>query len=233
MLILGIETTTEAASVGLIDGTGRAQEETRHCHHSLSRELMGMIDRVLGAWQVKAAGLDAVAVSNGPGSFTGLRIGLATAQGLAFALQKPLIAVPTIEALVSQVTATSHPVAVLQRARKNELYMAVFSRRDDRWIKTMTETVVFPDALAGFITTPTLLVGNAVETYKAHIMAQLGDLARFPLPDAGVVPSGCAVARLASSLHGALAGTNSGSVEPLYVKEPDAKISSTKITNAK
>jgi tRNA threonylcarbamoyladenosine biosynthesis protein TsaB len=221
MLILGIETSTENASVGLVDTNGASWEINRHCHYDLSRELMGLIDHVLKDAQSNLSQIDAVAISIGPGSFTGLRVGLATAQGIAFSLNKPLIPVPTMDSLAVQITEYNHPVAVLQKARKGEVFYAQYKKSETAWKKVISEKVVTIDALHIEITSPCLLVGSAVEVYRDILVQQLKGLALFPAGK-DIKASGKAIARC--GLANPEKTVPPAAIEPLYIKEPDAKI---------
>ena len=127
MKILGIDTATEIASVGVI-GNGE-KELTRHCHRTLSRDLISMIDEVLSGSETTLKDLDGIAISIGPGSFTGLRIGLATAKGMSFSIGTPVIPVRTLDALAGQVSESGHPIAVVQQARKGEVYFGMYGNK--------------------------------------------------------------------------------------------------------
>jgi len=102
-LILSLESATPVCSVALFEGSKLLDSSHLHIPQSASSRLAVMIDEVLKRCDVSPKQLNAVAVSSGPGSYTGLRIGVASAKGLCFALSIPLIAVNTLESMVSQV----------------------------------------------------------------------------------------------------------------------------------
>lgn len=129
-LILALETATACASVALTRG-GRAggqllAEYSLMPGRSHSRHLLGMAEAIMQACAVDWGDLDAVAVSCGPGSFTGLRVGLAAAKGLAFATGKQLVPVPTLDALAAQMPPVDMPVCALLDARKAQVYAALY-----------------------------------------------------------------------------------------------------------
>ncbi|MCX6121866.1 MAG: tRNA (adenosine(37)-N6)-threonylcarbamoyltransferase complex dimerization subunit type 1 TsaB [Ignavibacteriales bacterium] len=129
MTILGIETSTAVCSVGLADECGLQSERSLVESHIHSEKLLTLIQELCDEQKMKLSRLDGVAVSIGPGSFTGLRIGLSTAKGLCFALEKPLIAVPTFASIAHSV-AGSHPdcarVIVCIDAKQREYYIGVY-----------------------------------------------------------------------------------------------------------
>ena len=129
-LILNIETATTACSIALSrDGRAIAVREVNE-GYSHAEKIMGLIEAVLQEGGAEMADLDAVAVSKGPGSYTGLRIGVSVAKGLAYALDKPLLATSTLEVMAHQVR-QENPVenalyCPMIDARRMEVYTALF-----------------------------------------------------------------------------------------------------------
>ena len=153
MRILGLDTATWKASVGLrIDGQ-LAAERSRTADGSHAVSLLSLIEEVLQYGSCSVRDLDAVAVSGGPGSFTGLRIGLSVAKGLAYATGACLVAVPTLEALARTVAHLDGKVCPVLDARKGELYAACFQssngvlqRLTDDLLLTAEELLALLDA---------------------------------------------------------------------------------------
>ena len=126
--ILCIETTTTNCSVALsVDGIVVSLKEENDKNYSHAEKLHLFIEKVLVKSEITKDKLDAVAVSKGPGSYTGLRIGVSAAKGLCFALEIPLISIPTLEALAYQVKNTDGIIVPMLDARRLEVYSAVFS----------------------------------------------------------------------------------------------------------
>jgi len=129
MRILGIETSTAVCSVGLfVDGEPGIEQSVRESHIH-SEKLLTLVQDVMRSGGVGLERLDAIAISIGPGSFTGLRIGLSTAKGLSFALDKPMVAVSTFEAIAEAARRkyqASGAIVVLIDAKKDEWYMGRF-----------------------------------------------------------------------------------------------------------
>jgi len=125
--ILNIETATTNCSVSLsFDGDILAIREDNNNTYSHSERLHTYIDEVLKESNVSPSDLSAIAVSKGPGSYTGLRIGVSTAKGLCFALDKPLISIPTLESLAYQVTTDKGVIIPMLDARRLEVYASIY-----------------------------------------------------------------------------------------------------------
>ena len=126
-LILSIETATTNCSVSLSkDGETIVLKEDYDKNYSHAERLHVYIDSVLKEAGVSQNDLDAIAISKGPGSYTGLRIGVSAAKGLCFALDKPLISVPTLESLAHQVSCNDGVIVSMLDARRMEVYSAIF-----------------------------------------------------------------------------------------------------------
>ena len=127
-LILSLDTSTQNCSVALHENGQLITQELVSEEGSHSKALTLLIEKVMKTAGLELSELSAVAVSNGPGSYTGLRIGLATAKGICFALDKPLICLPTLQVLASAVDATAGSLLLpLLDARRMEVYAAVYS----------------------------------------------------------------------------------------------------------
>jgi tRNA threonylcarbamoyladenosine biosynthesis protein TsaB len=134
MTILGIETSTAVCSVGLIRQSVEhplQSEKSIIESHIHSEKLLTLVQEVCDEQQIKLSQLDGIAVSIGPGSFTGLRIGLSAAKGLCFSLEKPLLAVPTFQSMATSVLMT-HPdcerVLVCIDAKQREYYIGAYEQ---------------------------------------------------------------------------------------------------------
>ncbi len=126
--ILCIETATTNCSVALgVNGKMKALKEENDLNYSHSERLHILINDILEESSMSLSSLDAVAISKGPGSYTGLRIGVSAAKGLCFSLDIPLISVPTLTSLAYKIEAPGYIVAMLD-ARRMEVYSAVFDQ---------------------------------------------------------------------------------------------------------
>ncbi len=126
MKLLGIETSTRTGSVAIVDEEEVIAEYALNIKETHTARLMPAIDHILKGAHLTIHQMDAVAVSLGPGSFTGLRIGLAAAKGLCLALRKPLMGIPTLDAFAHNICCPSHLICPLLDARKGEVYTALY-----------------------------------------------------------------------------------------------------------
>ena len=131
MKILGIESSSLVAGVALVTDGVLTAEYTMNDKKTHSQTLLPMLDEVCRLLQLDLEVLDAIAVSAGPGSFTGLRIGSATAKGLGLALKKPLVSVPTLDALAYNLWGSEALICPIMDARRNQVYTGLYHVRED------------------------------------------------------------------------------------------------------
>ena len=132
MKILALDSSGLVASVALLQDETLVAEYTMNYKKTHSQTLLPMLDEIKKAVDLDLETLDAIAVAAGPGSFTGLRIGSATAKGLGLALNKPLIAVPTLEALAYNLydTPEDTPICPIMDARRKQVYTGMYAFKD-------------------------------------------------------------------------------------------------------
>ncbi|MFN7676591.1 tRNA (adenosine(37)-N6)-threonylcarbamoyltransferase complex dimerization subunit type 1 TsaB [Flavobacterium sp.] len=151
--ILNIETATKNCSVSLAkDGQTILCKEIAEQGYSHAERLHVFIEEILKKTKVKIQELHAVAVSKGPGSYTGLRIGVSTAKGLCYALGIPLIAVDTLQVLAHQVSVDNGIIVPMLDARRMEVYSAIFDKNHDN-IKAVQAEVLTEDSYSEFTET--------------------------------------------------------------------------------
>ncbi len=138
--ILCLETATTNCSVALsVNGSVIAFKEDRSANYTHAEKLHPFIDNVLSDANMPMSGLDAIAVSMGPGSYTGLRIGVSAAKGLCFAQDIPLISVPTLRSMVNPIKVKSDFKIPMLDARRMEVYSAVFNSTNNKVRETRAE----------------------------------------------------------------------------------------------
>lgn len=223
MRVLGLDTATWTASVGLIDGDTELVERSLAVTGSHARTLLPMIEETLAAAGMDLRDLDLLAVSIGPGSFTGLRIGLSVAKGLGWASGIPLVGVPTLEALAHAAAPRPGLICPVLDARKREVYGAAF-----RWAGATLECVAEVDVLppeqfAARLTPPCTLVGDGVDAYASVWRACLGEGADL-VPFADLSPRGSVVARLGAARFRLRGSSSVAQAEPLYVRKSEAEL---------
>ena len=126
MKILGLDSSGLVASVAIVENDVLVAEYTTNYKKTHSQTLLPMLDEIRKMTELEMQTIDAVAVASGPGSFTGLRIGSATAKGLGLALDKPIVEVPTLEGLAWNLYGTDRLVCPLMDARRNQVYTAAY-----------------------------------------------------------------------------------------------------------
>lgn len=168
MIVLGIDTATPQISVALVDDARGLLAERTDTVSNNRTGLLSLIDAVTADATLRPLDIDAVAVGAGPGSFTGLRIGMATAKGIAFALGRPLWAVSSLAALACE--AEGVVVAVID-ARKGEIYAGVYQRSANGVTLVGEERVMPPGELAAFTPPGAVVVGHGapVPTFPSAV----------------------------------------------------------------
>ncbi|GAA4937711.1 tRNA (adenosine(37)-N6)-threonylcarbamoyltransferase complex dimerization subunit type 1 TsaB [Algibacter agarivorans] len=168
--ILNIETATTNCSVSLSkNGETIVLKEDNDKNYSHAERLHVYIDDVLKEAKITTEDIDAIAVSKGPGSYTGLRIGVSAAKGLCFALDKPLIAIPTLEALANQVKIKDGVIVSMLDARRMEVYSAIYDSNYNQIRATeaqILDEIAFSDYLEN---QKVYFIGNGVGKTKALI----------------------------------------------------------------
>ncbi|GAA3646448.1 tRNA (adenosine(37)-N6)-threonylcarbamoyltransferase complex dimerization subunit type 1 TsaB [Flavivirga jejuensis] len=168
--ILNIETATTNCSVSLSkEGKTLVLKEDYDKNYSHAERLHIYIDEVLKEANITSENLEAIAVSKGPGSYTGLRIGVSAAKGLCFAIDKPLISVSTLEALAHQVTCDSGVIIPMLDARRMEVYSAIFDA-DYNQIRITEAQILDESSFQDYLEKGTVyFIGNGVEKAKTLI----------------------------------------------------------------
>jgi tRNA threonylcarbamoyladenosine biosynthesis protein TsaB len=219
MLVLGIDTATWTATVGLVRDETVLAETSEVARASHGASLPRLVESTVAAAGVRLHDVEGIAVSIGPGSFTGLRIGLSLAKGMAFAGGLPLAAVPTLEALAAVVVAPpGATVWAALDARMREVYAAPFRAAADGPERLGADEALAPDVLAARLGPEAILVGDAADAYP--VLRERG--ARV-LPFATHHPRGGVVARLGARLLAAGRGADPGPLEPAYVRASQAE----------
>lgn len=172
-LILSIETSTTNCSVSLSKkGKLLVVKEDYDKNYSHAERLHVYINDVLKHAKVSVNDIDAVAVSKGPGSYTGLRIGVSAAKGLCYALNIPLISIPTLKSLAHQVTTNDGVIVSMLDARRLEVYSAVFDSNYQQIRETLAE-ILNESSFSKYLQNGNVhFIGNGVEKTKSLISHQ-------------------------------------------------------------
>lgn len=184
MKILALETSAKSVSAAVVENGAPLASAWQCTGLTHSRTLMPMVDAMLQNAGLTREELDAIAVAAGPGSFTGIRIGVAAAKGLAWALEKPVIGVSTLEAMAQNLAHTDALLICAMDARRNQVYNALFEAKGG------TLTRLCPDRAIGL---DELIAELAGDTRKKIVLGDGGRLCCAALQKAGVA---CALAPL-------------------------------------
>jgi tRNA threonylcarbamoyladenosine biosynthesis protein TsaB len=224
MKVLGIDTATSCGSVGLIDDGEILSDYLLNIPVTHSERLLGAIEFVLKEARCPIENIDGWAISIGPGSFTGLRIGVSTVKGLAFATGKPVAGVSTLDVLASQIAPTSYLICTILDARKKEVYTAFYRYEEDGSLRRQSNyQAIGPEDLVKKITEQTIFLGDGVRTYRDFLLNSLPSLAIFPLAPLHV-SRGSVVAKLGSELLQKGEYLDLPTFVPIYVRHSEAEM---------
>lgn len=223
MRALGLETATWTASVGVIDSRRVLAERSVRVSDSHARVLLGLIDEVLGDAGLAITDFELLAVSIGPGSFTGLRIGLSVAKGIALAAGTAVIGVPTLEALARAAGPRPGVVCPVLDARRGEVYGATFGWENDSLVGLTPPVVVSPRRFAQQVQPPCLLLGDGVDVYRDVWIERFGAAAELATIDE-IPPRGAVVAGLGVERYLRNGPQSAADLEPTYVRRSEAEL---------
>lgn len=224
-VILALESSTLCGSMAIVAGGKCLAEYSLQTGETHSRRLLSGIDRILSEASIGRNDVDAVAVSQGPGSFTGLRIGMATAKGFAMAAEAKLIGVGSLDAIAAQFFAVGDLlICPVLDARKKEVYCG-FYRCDEKGIpgELAENRVMSPEKLCEAIDEPVLMAGDGLSVYGELFREKLGDRLKG-VPAALNFPRAAAVGLLATRKFRAGEFLDPVSAEPVYIRPSEAEI---------
>lgn len=213
--ILNIETSTTNCSVCLAkDGEPLAIKEQDDVNYSHSENLHVFIREVMEQAAIPLPDIDGIAVSMGPGSYTGLRIGVSTAKGLCYSLDKPLIAIPTLQVLASVYTIESGVILPLLDARRMEVYSAVYDK-DHQPVRETRAEIITGESFGEWLERGKVyFTGNGAEKCKGIITH-----ANAVFPERAEAPSASGMAWLAEKKFKTGRFENVAYFEPYYLKD--------------
>lgn len=234
MLLLALETSTTTGSVALVEappqedgsygGEKILAEYTVNLPGTHSERLMPAIDRLLKEASLSIGNIQGIALAWGPGSFTGLRIGISTVKGLAYALRVPVVGVPTLDALAQNIRFAPSLICPVLDARKKEVYAALFRGDGEGNLQKISEDwVLSPEKLCSRIVEKTVFLGSGIEVYGETFKKNLGSRALFAPPELSL-PRAVHVARLGLPKFQAGRTLDLFSFTPVYVRRSEAEI---------
>jgi tRNA threonylcarbamoyladenosine biosynthesis protein TsaB len=223
MKILALDTATNSCSVAATDDGALSAELTIQKNQTHSKHLMKLIHSVLESAGFAVGDLDGLAVTIGPGSFTGLRIGISAIKGLAHALGKPVVGVSTLQALAWQCGQTPYLICPLLDARKGEVYAATYHFNADQLVQKTSARALIPEAIVEDIKSPCVFIGTGARLYRQNIIAALGNLAHF-VPEGQNIIRASSVAFLSMPRFDTNDSDGISGLVPHYIRKSDAEL---------
>ncbi|MCJ7497506.1 MAG: tRNA (adenosine(37)-N6)-threonylcarbamoyltransferase complex dimerization subunit type 1 TsaB [candidate division Zixibacteria bacterium] len=223
MKILGIDTATQVLALGIIEEDKILSELRFNAGQTHAQILLPNIQSILKDTALELEDLDGIALSIGPGSFTGLRIGLATAKGLCFASGKPLLSVPTLDGLVYFNRSLPYPLVPVLDAKKNEVYSAVYNTREGVLERISDYWVLSVEKLVAKIPEEVIFLGLGLEVFRERLKELCGEKAHF-LEGERNLPSGSSIAFLGLEKFKRSEFEDLEKAEPLYLRSSEAEL---------
>lgn len=216
MRILAVDTTTARGSVALLEEGETVGQVRLRAPDSHSRWLMSAIAFLIESRGLSARDVEAYAVANGPGSFTGLRVGISTVQGLALASGRPCLGISALDALAALVRGCGDRLVAVMDAFRNEVYVGVY---DAEGRLAGERRVTTAEAVAREVTGSVAFVGDGAEKYRGAILAA-NPGARFPSRELFLAE---AIGHLAAPALARGEGGGAETLRPHYLREADVR----------
>lgn len=218
MKILALDTSAVTATAAIMSDGIIVAEESVTTALTHSQTIMPMIDELLKKASLTINDIDLFACSEGPGSFTGLRIGIGTIKALAFGCEKKVCGVSTLEALAHNVSFSPYVICPIMDARRNQVYTALYKSEDGNIICIKEPCALSIEELCSSLNEKTLFVGDGVKVYKEKISSLMGENALFAPPQHMLQrAASVAVASLSKE------GCDAASLGVVYLRKPQAE----------
>lgn len=225
MKVLAIDSSGMAASAAVANDNNVIAEFTINNRQTHSQTLLPMVDNVVQMSEIPLTEIDAIAVASGPGSFTGLRIGSATAKGLGFALNKPVVPVPSLDALAYKAACFNGIICPLMDARRNQVYTAAYHIKEGRLVNIIEQKAtgimdILPELRA--YGREVLFLGDGADVYKDIIIKE-ADM-KFSFAPAHISKqSAASVAMLGIIYYSEGRYESAAEHRPFYLRKPQAE----------
>lgn len=194
MKILAIDTSALTATAAIMSGSEIVCETSVTTSLTHSQTIMPMIDELLKKASFSVNDIDLFACSEGPGSFTGLRIGIGTVKGLAYGCKKPVCGVSTLEALAHNVAFSQYLIAPIMDARRGQVYNALYKAEDGKIICVEPPRALSVEELCASLNEKTVFVGDGVKVHREKISSLMGENALFAPPQHTLQRASCVAA---------------------------------------
>ena len=225
MKVLAVDTSSLVAAVAVVDNSRVLGEYSINHKKTHSQKLMPMIKEIMESLDLSPNDIDIYAASSGPGSFTGLRIGITTIKAIAFAAQKPVISVPTLDALAYNIPISGIIICPIMDARNSQVYSALY-KLEKGFPAKITEYMGVPIAeLVQIIkgkNSSVVFTGDAVEIHKDFLKSELEEKCEFA-PGNLLLQRGSSVAQLALKMASEGLLENCFDMAPFYLRKSQAE----------
>lgn len=225
MKILAVDTSANIATVAITENDRLLAEYYLHHGKTHSQTLMPMIQDVMSRLELNPEEMDLFAASVGPGSFTGLRIGVTTVKALAYSMKKPVVGVPTLDALAYNIQSKDSWICPMMDARNRQVFTAVYQWRKEYPIRSteyvgipVEEVVSLLKAKEGKVT----FLGDGAELHREFLLKELGEQCQFPNYNL-FHQRAASVAQLAFIKHEKGQGEDSFDMLPFYLRKSQAE----------
>ncbi len=225
MKILGMDSSGLVASVAVVENDILVAEYTVNHKKTHSQTLLPMLDEVVRMTELDLDSIDAIAVAAGPGSFTGLRIGAATVKALGFALDKPVVSVPTCHGLAYNMWGTDKLVCPIMDARRNQVYTGVYEFVEGKLVVIRDQDAMSIDELLDYLNTldrRVIFVGDGIPVYGALIKERLNAGCEFA-PAGFNRQRASSVAAIGLQLYESGHFQNADDHKPIYLRKSQAE----------
>ncbi|HET7875010.1 MAG TPA: tRNA (adenosine(37)-N6)-threonylcarbamoyltransferase complex dimerization subunit type 1 TsaB [Methylomirabilota bacterium] len=222
MRVLALETATLAGGAALVENGRVVGQCLLNITLTHSERLMAVVDRLLQdcGWEPKH--VEGLAVSVGPGSFTGLRVGVATAKGLALALGVPVAPVPTLDAMAALLPFADAPVCPILDARKGEVYLSRYHWNGSAMERDWDYLALPPEAAARRLEPPVIVLGDGVPACRPYLDRHGPGIRTAPAAQS--LPSPAVVGQLGHAMLEAGQGVSGDQLTPLYLRPSEAEL---------
>lgn len=226
MLCLSLETSTKTCSVALVEDDAILGEITINSDVTHSQKLLPAVDMLLKSLEKPLEDVKLIGVAVGPGSFTGLRIGISTAKGLAYGKKIPVVGVSTLKALALLGSSENQTIVPILNARRNQVYTGIFQREGSGGIHTFyQDNVIKLDELIAKVEQvdgELLFIGDGVPVFKDKIEELIGERAQF-MPQFNYMPRASSVGILAIKEYKDHGQGDIYKVKPEYLRLSEAE----------
>lgn len=226
MIILSIDSSTPVAGIAVSDDKTLLGEVLINTKNTHSEKLMPMVAQLLDDLQMNVQQVESVAVTCGPGSFTGLRIGMATAKGIVQGGNKKLIAIPTLDCLAQNLLHYSGIICPIMNAQKKQVYTAIYRSGESNLERLSDYQAIEADKLAEQLLALNEIVwfvGDGVEAFSDVFLQKLGDKCRFAAGNT-VLPRAGALAMLAADRALQQQFDDLYQAELIYIRKSEAEV---------